>query len=261
MSLRKVSVGLVLLVVIAGTGAYHADRGLRGRPIAVGEAITAPEVIPRQIAKSESAKTEVVKEPVPPTIDAEGFLARLSKLNTCYVQDCDYPRSDSRSYEFALGQDIQDTLFLFADHARSENLERQEIAEVGLQFLASTDGHVQEAALDLLATQPPGPEILDAILEHVVEGYDAELIGQALVELERYTSRADRAKIDETLARTLMTGAPFVAREISLRIAPFLDTVSYEFFQDIASRLPPESSPRLLLESSLADFQRRNSEG
>ena len=186
---------------------------------------------------------------------SDDFIIQLKRLRSCETEQCSYPQTDPRSYDFALGKDIKKTLFRFAEWVRSRALESRGVSETAREFLAFEDGHVQAAALDLMSTQPPSLENRDAILKSVIEGYDSELIEQAMLELERYTSASDRDVINQALGRALTTGAPFVARAIVNHISPFVDARSFRLFQDVLAHLPPESIYFEKLEASLSAFR------
>src|SRR5665213_483538 len=213
--------------------------------------VLSPEVVAR--APAQAKHDEVIQ--IPRNI-AE-FRIELKRINMCYAGDCNYPKTDARSYELAVGQDLKKMLFQMAEWVRSEGIAHPEISEIARRYVSSEDGFVQAAALDLLSTQGPNGDNLEAILTNVVAGYDSELIEHAMLELERYTSRTDLDKIDQALAQTLTTCAPFVAREVSTHIAPFVNERSYMFFQDVVAHLPLNSASRANLETSLAEYQHR----
>jgi hypothetical protein len=188
----------------------------------------------------------------PPKLNSlRDFLQRLEQLNTCYNGACDYPRTDPRSYEFAVGQELRRSIFQMAEWVRGEALELSEISQAAREFMGSDDGHVQAAALDLLSTQPISNENLQAILQKILQGYDAQLIEHALLELRRYSAPNDRQQIDQALADALLTGAPFVAREVASHIASFISDRNTVFFRQIAVQLPDQSFYRIQLEAAL----------
>lgn len=183
------------------------------------------------------------------------FVEELNRLKQCSEGNCIYPRTDARSYDFALAQDIKQTLFRFSEWVRNEKLESREAGEVAREFLAFDDGFVQSAALDLMSTQPPNQDNRDAILHEVIDGHDSELIEQAMLELERYTASDDRRIINQAFGKALMTGAPYVARAVSANIGPFVDARSFHFFESVLSQLPENSIYAEKLESSLDAFR------
>jgi hypothetical protein len=136
-----------------------------------------------------------------------------------------------------------------------------EISKIARDFLKNPDGHVQEAALDLLSTQPIYPENLEAILNQVVRASDPELIPQAMLELERYDNPQDQARIHEVFAETLQTGAPFVALVISEHLGDFITAQSYWFYGEILKKLDERTLIHQHLLSTLKEFVRKSSAG
>lgn len=206
---------------------------------------------------AEDKPEEIIK--IPRSI--KEYVGELDRLKTCYGRACAYPVSDPRSYELAVGQDLKKVLFQMAEWVRSEGIDAHEVSEKAREFLTSDDGFVQSAALDLISTQRPSADNLDAILANVLAGYDSELIEHAMLELERYESRAEYDKIDQALAQALTTGAPFVAREVSEHLTPFVNERSFLFFQDVVAHLATQSASRINLETCLSDFQRKHTSG
>ncbi len=182
------------------------------------------------------------------------LVARLEETQACYEGNCDYPRTDARSYEFAVGQALKTQLLEMVATVQSQRIVDPQVAELARLHLDNEDGHVQEAALALLATQPTSAENLEQILKKVIEGYDSELIGQAMRELERYTEAEDRFKIATALGDAMATGSPFVAKEVSTRIAPFVYPSSAPIFREVIARLPDISVVRATLEARLAGY-------
>jgi len=135
-------------------------------------------------------------------------------------------------------------------------VEDRAVDRIAQEYVLSGDSSVQESALLLMATQPPSPESLRALISGLFEeGTNSELIAQAMIELQRYTSAADIARIDQALAQAMETGTPFVAGEVSARILPFLTDWSISFFTEVARRLPEGSIYRDNLSTALKSFQ------
>lgn len=182
-------------------------------------------------------------------------LDRIEEIQACYEKDCDYPRTDVKSYGFAVGQDLKKNILALAIQAKAEGLTDRRLTEAAVRNLENEDGHVQEGALALLATQPPSAEALDAVLEHVIGGYDSELIQQAMRELQRYTSEDERSKITTALSDAMLTGSPFVAKEISRGIGPFISARSWAVYETTAAKLGAGSIVKTNLEQSLMAFK------
>lgn len=56
------------------------------------------------------------------------------------------------------------------------------------ESLENSDGHVKEAALDLIATQPTSSENLESVLNNVIVDSDPELIEQSPSRIESLRS-------------------------------------------------------------------------
>lgn len=195
-------------------------------------------------------------------LELQDLVGQLASVNSCYSdKKCNYDDSDPKSYAFAIGQDLQRILFGLALKARVEGQVDRTLKEAAVQFLESDDGHVQEGALDLISTQPPSEEALEAILKFVISGFDAELIAHAMAELERYQDPRDLKRINQALGDAMVTGAPFTAQEISSHIEPFLNDLSYQFYKDVTEQVPETSIVQANLIASLNKFLKRKSSG
>lgn len=183
-------------------------------------------------------------------------IRRLETTQACYESEaCDYPKTDARSYAFAVGQDLKNQLEQLTASVKLSGEKSPAIAEAARKHLENEDGHVQAAALALLATQETSGDILETILKSVIEGYDAQLIQAALGQLLRYQAEDDRAKITETLANVMATGAPFVSKEISGSIRPFVYARSVPNFEQAVTQLPEGSVVRINLVAALSAFR------
>ena len=185
----------------------------------------------------------------------------LRELNKCYTEDCGLEKTDARSSYFNLGQKIRQKLLQIQALVQIDEVAEPKISEMAREFIENSDGHVQEAAMDLMSTQSPSPENLKAILEHVIKGNDAELIHQALLELRRYPSPEDQELIRQTLAQVLLTGAPFVAKAVAEKAELFINDHNLEFFEHLTGQIDPKSWVAINLQSSLREFRRKSSAG
>lgn len=191
----------------------------------------------------------------------DALIRDLRRLQTCFQIECGYPRSDAKSYDFALGQDIKKALLALQEKVEEQKSVDPLLAQVARDFLADPDGHVKEAALHLLATQPTSAESLETILVHVIAEYDSELIEQALLELGRYQNVHEVERINEALAQAMTHGAPFVSQKIAENIEPFIQDQSYAFFATLSRRLTNGSQTYKQLHSALESFSRRQTGG
>ena len=181
----------------------------------------------------------------------------VERIQACYAGSCSYSQSYPRDYAFAVGRDLKAALYALNGYVERTALKDAAIAKLARMHLANEDGHVKEAALHLLASQPTSAENLASLLKDVIEESDAELIEHAMLELSRYKSPGDLRLIRESLAQAMLTGAPFVSEAVSNSIVRFIDNESYPYFSEIAARASPGSRVKTNLQFSLTEFRRR----
>ncbi len=187
--------------------------------------------------------------------------SELQELNKCYTQDCGNEKEDVRTEYFNLGQKIRQKLLQIQSLIEIDKVEEPQISKMAREFIENSDGHVQEAALDLMSTQEPSNENLQAILDHIIKGNDPELIHQALLELRRYPSVVDQETIRQTLAQVLLTGAPFVAQALAEKSELFINSQNIEFFEKLITQFDPQSLVSVSLQSSLKEYRRKSTAG
>jgi hypothetical protein len=75
-------------------------------------------------------------------------------------------------------------------------------------------------------------------------------------ELKRYATDENLFKIGAALSESMLTGAPFVAKEVSKLVQPFIAPTNWSLFMDAAQKLPAESLIRINLERALDTYAR-----
>ncbi|MGZ3652047.1 MAG: hypothetical protein ACXVB9_17235 [Bdellovibrionota bacterium] len=183
----------------------------------------------------------------------EGFSAQLEETAQCLTRtDCNFPQAE---YVQSVNQELRAEIQDLNAWAKANHIRSFAVTAVALPYLKIGGGSVRAAALEVLAGQPTSPESLEAILTDVVSGQDASVVSQALQELARYQNGGDRARIAEALSGAMLSGPPFMAKEISAGIAPFLDEQDFTLFSDAASALPEAALVRINLEAALKDYR------
>jgi len=246
----------IALVVLAAAGLL-AQEYLRPIPEPVSITQARGGRAPASLSLSVSGSQEIERaESHKPRL--EGYAAALEELAACYeTERCNFPRTDEKSYGFAVGQALRGELLSMKEWVEANGLRDESVSQVASAYLESEDGHVQEAAIALLATQPTSSASLEALLSNVIGGYDAQLIKQALRELERYKEYDDRQKIVGALSSALVTGSPFVAKEVSAGVEPFVEDSTLRAFEDAVAQLPEGSMVKANLARALAGFRER----
>ena len=216
----------------------------------------APSRVPASASASDS-DPNVNSNGLP---DLSEIRRELDEVRNCYQGGCNFAESDPRSYDFAVGQRLTELL----DHLKAEVSEMQTV-DAGLsalarEYLQIPDGHVQAAAIALLATQPSSSENLDPLLAEIIEGPFPDLVPASLVEIRRLLTPASESRIDEALGRAIRSGSPFVASEVIAGIAPFLTTAGRPYFMTVLEALPSDARDRRDLNAALQRGENSKSE-
>jgi hypothetical protein len=181
-----------------------------------------------------------------------GFAAELEESTACLERtDCNFPAD---AYRAAVGENLRAILLEMREYAVANKLRDDRISSLASLYLNVSIEPVQEAALELLSTQPLREDSLPAVLHEATEGADAHLVQDALRELTRFERDDDRTRIASALADALTTGSPVAAREISAGIRPFLRYTSGVDFAGAIESLPPDSEIRANVEKTLREF-------
>lgn len=192
------------------------------------------------------------------------FRSRLDKVAECYSHDnCPYSNSDPRAYALAVGQDLKRNLDRFAQKVLSEGFRDLEIERIASEYLAVPDGHVKEAALELLQTQGPSELGVEAVLQQVFTYHDAKLIPMGLRYLAGLASAnpLTDSRISQTLSEAVRSGSPFVAREIAKNILLILNEDNFSYYESLLSELSPRSTEHRYLKAALREFSRKHQGG
>jgi len=199
--------------------------------------------------RREVVQKEVKKEAKVETLDVAK--SRLAKIKDCYTQKCNISSNDSREYDLSVGQSLKKELFsLYEQTLRNEVIDDR-ITEIGIEYLGVSDGHVKEAALLLLSTQEPSQEALNAITENVLDYHDANLIGLALMELEKYKTGEFDVVIKDSFIKNFRKGSLLVKEALAKGIYKFVNEENRNDYGEILRSLPKNSKVRKNLKATL----------
>ncbi|EQC46656.1 hypothetical protein [Bacteriovorax sp. Seq25_V] len=250
--MNKVTYGLVLFSAVVGYMFFFP-----GSKESVGSLLDYRNPYSRKPA-SLSAPQEVVETE---SVDKTKLQIKLSKLYTlkdCYTSDCDIASNDAREYELTIGSKLKKELLSFYEEVLKSGKVSSEIEDVALEFLAINDGHVKEAALLLLSTQPPTQVALNGIIDNVLDYHDPNLIGLALIELEKYKSEEYNLQIKESFVRNFREGSLLVKEALAKGIYKFVNHESRSQYENILNNLPKNSRVRKNLKASLERYDYRS---
>lgn len=190
--------------------------------------------------------------------DIESVEKKLDDTFQCYVsENCNFPKTDPKSYYFAVGQQLKNDILQFQAQVIKHRIVSPRIQNMALFYLKAEDGHVKAAALHLLSTQPVAEKSVDAIINEILNYHDSMLINHALLELLRYLGSSSEDKIHQALNKAIRTGAPFVSREITNHIEPFINQNSLRYYQETLSTLSQSTLIYKTLKTRIEEFSRK----
>ncbi|MCB9072253.1 MAG: hypothetical protein H6623_01430 [Bdellovibrionaceae bacterium] len=190
---------------------------------------------------------------VPSDIEIEAQM--IIDTNKCYdTQICNYPQTDPRSYEVALGKDIAKKLQQFRLKYKNNSDVQKWKEQIARKFIKSFDGFVQEEALKMFSELPIASENLQAITQGLQNSPDALLIKLAIPELQRYLGSSYESQVHTFLSSTIATGAHFSSEVVTENIGPFISNSSYNVYKQTAQQLPQGSSALRNLSTALRDY-------
>lgn len=243
----KIKTATVLIFVVAI--AYHVEKKVNPQNTDRNPATSfSKPVLPLNNGNAP------IQLPDPDKNNSVSLLEEIEVLASCYEQDCGRPIIDPRTDYYSLGQDLKRKLYDYKNYVMQNSIRDSSVAELAKKFLAHSDGHVQEIALDLLSTQEISQDNLQAVLENIINGIDPNLIHQALLELQRYKSIDDQEKIRIALGNALIHGTPFVAAAIAERMNLVLTTQNISYFENLMVQLDPKSKIYISLKYSIQEF-------
>ncbi len=194
--------------------------------------------------------------------EQEDSLAQLRFLNSCYNDtDCGYQNQDPRQIDYQIGQEISGELHNLMAQWKNSEITETELQQAALDSLNNPDGHVQQAALDLLAQLPPTAAHFDAIISITEDNYDAMIVEQVMDELYRYMPQGYGAEIDQTFTNLIITGAPYASQAAAQNILPFLNPNNISTYKNTLSKIPANSKKAKLLKGAIEEFELQQSGG
>lgn len=262
----KDAVGLSSLIfgfILSGVIINQNEKREQAPPQKVEKAIVAKKATKKKASRKKARGIQSVptlKAP-PISLDQQKLAAtELKSLMGCYYSEsCDFPNNDPRQYKLEVGQKIKSKL-----HQAHLRIQRQQEpkpenwATLSAQALTIEDGHVKQAALEVLSNLEPNPEAFEKILKEVLGYHDASLIPLAMAELQKYEGTGQKQKIYATLAQVLQTGSLMVRKEVINHLDPWLNKKSLPYFETALKNLNPDSNIHSSLYKMIKEYQRQS---
>jgi hypothetical protein len=260
-SKKKVIVtGSLVAVALLGWKMKSQERAPHEISLLQEEAVVADES--RKPASVKAALPTADRTPAEALGEKEMLVKSLHTMKACYASEsCDFPHTDPKSYDIAVGQRIKDLLLEYRDKYGKDASNRTEAESLSREFVASDDGYVQEASLDLLADLPPSAENLKALTEALDGTSDVNLVEQAMKEFERYMGTPDEPMVHQYLEGLIANGGVFASEQAAKSIFHFINPRSYAGYSRVAAGMPANSTAGKDLRTLLEEYSRLQTGG
>lgn len=189
-------------------------------------------------------------------------LTAIQSIENCYQSNtCDYPQTDSRSYEFAVGRDLAAKLKQFHAQYRQDPSAQEELKKLALRAFKVEDGFVQSVALDMFKDLPIDQERLQVLGEGLQTNPDPMIAEKALGELQRYINTSEEGQMQSIVQGILGQGAHFASQKVGENILNFINDRSFPSYQQLQQQLPAQSRVSRDLAGALREYRRQRTGG
>ena len=191
-------------------------------------------------------------------------LKQLYFLQSCYdesIIDCGYPNNDPRQTSFLIGQDIKNELQSLLDHWNGGEIDEKVLSQAALESLANPDGHVQQAALEVLSELPPSQSHYNSMLETLAASYNAKIIKLIMLEAQRYKAENASGKSDQIFIQQLKTGAPYASQEVAKNLLPFFNEYNIGSYKQTLKKLSAKTKKAQILKANIEEYERMQAGG
>ena len=217
--------------------------------------------IPASIANNKKQKIENKSQKKYSTFSKDKIVIKtkieITKLEKCFkTYSCDFPNNDSKEYDLLIGQEIKNKILTLQNDVEKYSLIDPEISIIARNHLLSNDGHIKEASMRLLISQPTSEKNLNSILNNAINHHDSMIAEMAMNELSRYHNSKFSRIIDDYLQENLITGGHYTGQIIAKLLTPFLNEENINKYKGILIKLSPYSLKSKYLKSSIEDYSR-----
>jgi hypothetical protein len=224
----------------------------------------------RVLASSAAAKPAVSvkqKEPSSPSHRDYralliGMKSGLSAYRHCYDEGgCASDESDPRAENFAMVKVLKQKLTLMNAQVNQWGWHSSELSQLARELITIDDGAIKEEALDLLLSQQPEPENVEAIAKGIFEYHDSNLVDQAVMEFQRHLYGEQAVLVHQSIRACLLIGSLLVRESVSANLGKFINPGSFQFYDDLSNDPAIDGPVRRNLKSTLVEYQLSQSGG
>lgn len=198
---------------------------------------TATAVEPESVAGAGMAEV--------PTDKAEEYTAlqaRMISLQSCFHDEsCDYPRSNAKQYEVAVGEDMIQLLSAAEESFADGKIQDDQLRILAHELIDMDNGYVQSKAIEVLETLPVNDDTLLLFSLAFENDIDPVFLQKSLHLLETYHQQSYAEEIDRLLQQQLAAGDYFVSQQLSANLVAFINPSNIEGYRQIAATFAPET--------------------
>jgi len=266
--MNKTTLTIIITIFILVSSLFYWQKSDSLPDPVIEELTVTPAVKDKTIIVSPNKEADLAVEATTTilTMSETGIVQRnrletnlLALLNCSETRTCPEDNSDPRASSILLGKMLSENLQQYIQLHVEENYFDQKSLIIVQTFIDYPDGHVQQQAISLMSHQPADIPTAEMLIEALVDGYDAKIMKQSLLELQRYPSL--ESEIQALLQQTLITGSFYVAQTVANQILPFLNSKNIQSYIELAAKLPKASKRSRYLLANIKEFQLRQTGG
>lgn len=253
---KSLSIGAIAVVLLMAWQMRTHPAG----SVALPEALEPVQKLQRQPSSAPEVKSP--RGPTKPESDKEALLQAIRATKECYASEkCDFPQTDPKSYDIAVGQSLRGLLKDYRTQFGADLKNSADTQALALEYMQSQDEYLQEEALTLFAMLPTSSENLQAITSGLSDTTDPLLVDQAMNEMKRYMGTSDESLVHDYLRELLGRGGVFSSEEAAKKILSFINSQSYSGYDGLARSMPSNSTTAQNLRTALEEYLRLQSGG
>lgn len=190
------------------------------------------------------------------------LIQALRETKECYhSESCDFPQTDPKSYDLAVGQKLKDLLKSYRVSFAKDPRNQAQTESIAREYITSEDEFVQEVALEMMSELPPSEENLKLITESLHNTTDPLLVEQAMNEMKRHLGTEHEPLVHQYLKDLVGRGAVFSSEQAVRGMFAFINAKSFPAYAELARSLPASSSVGRDLKALLEEYQRQQTGG
>lgn len=233
-------------ISLFGVGAYFAYSGLKNEQH--------KNVLNNKNPYSRKPASLGIKDPLEldeskksgSQLDYKYKVKELYRLKKCLSTTCD-PKISKRLFR-------REIMSFYESVLRAE-IKDLSITKAAISFLSLENIQIKEASLLLLSTQNSSEEALKSIISNVLYYEDPNLVGLALMELEKYQDENSKEVIAESFLKNFHQTSPLIKNTLAKGLYRVMSKQTKPEYEQLLKKLPIHSELRENIETSLNRYE------